>query len=94
MVECKLHMHVSDLIVLRNVRPEKFQFLEKGQNRNFGYKIVISVKNPKFILWISDDETDFTVRIVSRNLASTWNFVEFRDSRSWHVFLGIAIRVS
>ena len=23
---------------------------EKGQNRNFGYKIVISVKNPKFIL--------------------------------------------
>ena len=27
-----------------SVRPEKFQFLEKGQNRNFGYKIVISVK--------------------------------------------------
>ena len=25
------------------VRPEKFQFLEKWQNRNFGYKIVISV---------------------------------------------------
>ena len=51
----------SDVIV----RPEKFQFLEKGQNRNFGYKIVISVKNSKFILWISDDETDFTVGIVS-----------------------------
>ena len=33
-----------------NVRPEKFQFLEKGQNCNFGYKIVISVKNPEFIL--------------------------------------------
>ena len=32
------------------VRLEKFQFLEKGQNRNFGYKIVISVKNPEFIL--------------------------------------------
>ena len=32
------------------VRPEKFQFLEKWQNRNFNYKIVISVKNPKFIL--------------------------------------------
>ena len=28
------------------VRPEKFQFLEKGQNRNFGYKIVILIKNP------------------------------------------------
>ena len=28
------------------VRPEKFQFLEKWQNRNFDYKIVISVKNP------------------------------------------------
>ena len=26
------------------VRPEKFQFLEKGQNRNFGYKIVIRLK--------------------------------------------------
>ena len=50
-----------------DVRPEKFQFLEKG-------KIVISVKNLKFILWISDDKTDFTVGIISRNLASTSNF--------------------
>ena len=33
-----------------SVRPEKFQFLEKWQNRNFDYEIVISVKNPKFIL--------------------------------------------
>ena len=32
------------------MKPDKFQFLEKGQNRNFGYKIVISVKNMKFIL--------------------------------------------
>ena len=32
------------------VRAEKFQFLEKWQTRNFDYKIVISVKNPKFIL--------------------------------------------
>ena len=32
------------------VRPEKFQFLEKGQNRNFDYKIVILIKNPEFIL--------------------------------------------
>ena len=30
------------------VRPEKFQFLEKWKNSNFDYKIVISVKNPKF----------------------------------------------
>ena len=27
-----------------DVRPEKFQFLEKGQNRNFDYKIIFSVK--------------------------------------------------
>ena len=27
-----------------DVRSEKFQFLEKRQNRNFDYKIVISVK--------------------------------------------------
>ena len=32
------------------VRPEKFQFLEKGKNRKFDYKIVISVKNPELIL--------------------------------------------
>ena len=32
------------------VRPEKFQFLEKGQNHNFDYKIIILVKNPKLIL--------------------------------------------
>ena len=25
---------------ITSVRPEKFQFLEKGQNRNFDYKIV------------------------------------------------------
>ena len=43
----------------------------KWKNRNFGYKIVISVKNPKFILWISDDGTDFTIGIDSRNLVST-----------------------
>ena len=43
----------------------------KWQNRNFDYKIVISVKNPEFILQISNDKTDFTVGIVSRNLAST-----------------------
>ena len=54
-----------------SVRPEKLQFLEKGQNRNFGYKSVISVKNPKFILYISDDETDCTIGIVSQNLANT-----------------------
>ena len=27
-----------------DVRPEKFQFMEKWQNRNFNYKIVITVK--------------------------------------------------
>ena len=35
---------------IHGVRPEKFQFLEKGQNRNFDYEIVILVKNLKFIL--------------------------------------------
>ena len=32
------------------VRPENFQVLEKGQNHNFGYEIVILVKNLEFIL--------------------------------------------
>ena len=47
--------------------PRKFQFFEKGQNRNFG-------KNLK-IFYISDEKTDFTVGIVSRNLATTSIFV-------------------
>ena len=29
-----------------SVRPEKFQILKYGQNRNFDYNIVITVKNP------------------------------------------------
>ena len=43
-LSCRCFKGVDD------VRPEKFQFLEKGQNRNFDYKIVILVKNSKFIL--------------------------------------------
>ena len=31
---------------------------------------------------------DFTVGIVSRNLATTSNFIEFQDSRNFHVFRG------
>ena len=37
--------------------PIKFQFLEKGQNGNFG-------QNPKFF-YITDDKTNFTIGIVS-----------------------------
>ena len=50
---------------------------------------------------ISDDKMDFTVGIVSRNLATMSNFVEFRDSRNctffeetsvvrntWHILSG------
>ena len=48
---CKTKMrYFAFIFSLLNVRPEKFQFLEKWQNRKFGYKIVISIKNPKFIL--------------------------------------------
>ena len=36
---------------------------------------------------------DFTVGIVSRNLATTSNFVEFRDIRNLHVFRGNECRV-
>ena len=97
MVECTLHMHVSDVIVQNFVTKfflrrrdcktrEKSNFLKKR-------KIVISVKNLKFILWISDDELDLTIRIISRNLYTTSNFVEFRDSRNLHVFRGILFRV-
>ena len=60
MVECTLNMHVSILIVhnfgteflLRRgeCKTREIPIYGKGQNRNFGYEIVISVKNPKFIL--------------------------------------------
>ena len=49
--------------------------------------MVISVKNPEFF-YILDNETDFTIGIVSRNLATTSNFVEFQDSKNLHVFRG------
>ena len=104
MVKCTLHIHVSDVIVLNFgtkflLRREECKTREipisgKGQNRNFDYKIVISVKNLKFIFYISDDEKDFIVGIVSRNLANTSNFIEFLDIRDLHVFQGIAVRVS
>ena len=35
---------------------------------------------------ISDDETDFIVGIVLRNLATTSNFVEFRESQNFMFF--------
>ena len=61
MVECTLHMHVSDVIVLNfgtkfllrrgKCKTREIPISGKGQNRNVGYKKnVISVKNPKFIL--------------------------------------------
>ena len=39
-------MHGGLYFKLLIVRHEKFQFLEKWQNRDFDYKIVISIKNP------------------------------------------------
>ena len=45
LVSCLLYMALH-ILIKYDVRPEKFQFLEKGQNRNFDYDIVISVKNP------------------------------------------------
>ena len=41
-----LYTHPHLAYHLDIVRLEKFQFLEKGQNRNFGYKIIILVKHP------------------------------------------------
>ena len=40
-------------------------------------KMVISVKIRNFSKSRSDNETDFTVGIVSQNLATTSNFIEF-----------------
>ena len=61
--------------------------MKPRKNPNFRIKgeIVISIKNQEFF-YISDDETDFTVGIVWRNLATTSNFVEFRDSQNFTFF--------
>ena len=40
---------------------------------------------------MSDDEMNFTVGIVSQNLATTSNFVEFRDSRNFYIFRGTRV---
>ena len=60
MVECMLHMHVSDMIVLNfgtkfllrrgECKTREIPISGIGQNHNFYYKIVISVKNPELIL--------------------------------------------
>ena len=47
--------------------------------------MVISAENSEFF-YISDDETDFSVEIVSRNLATTSNFVEFRGGQNFTFF--------
>ena len=65
MIVIVLNFAMKFLLRKGECKTEKFKFLEKWQNRNFDYKIVISVKNPEFILWISDDEMNFTVGIVS-----------------------------
>ena len=62
-----------------SVKPGKNSIIRKKG------KTVISVKNLEFFL-ISDDETDFIVGIVLRNLVTLSNFVEFRNNRNFTFF--------
>ena len=57
----------------------------KNPNFRKKSKMVFSIKIQNKYL-ISDDETGFTVKIVSRNLSTTSNFVEFRDSQNFTFF--------
>ena len=86
-----MYVEFRDEILLRGEEcktRENSHFLIKG-------KMVILIKNPKFF-WILDDETNFTIGIVLRNLATSSNFVEFRGSHNftffkaprWHETLG------
>ena len=43
---------------------------------------------------MSDDETDFSVEIVSQNLATTSNFVRFRGGRDFTFFRGVRCRMT
>ena len=65
---------------------ENSNFLKNG-------KIVISVKIQISFPRSRMTKMDFTVGIVSQNLANTSNFLEFRDSRNLHVFRGTEYRV-
>ena len=71
MIVIVLNFRTKFLLRREECKTREIPIFGKGQNHNFGYEIVILPKNPEFILWISDDETDFIVGIVSRNLAST-----------------------
>ena len=71
MIVIVLNFRTKFLLRRGECKTREIPIFVKGQNRNFDYKIVISVKNPEFILQILDDETDFTFGIISRNLAST-----------------------
>ena len=70
---------IASLIACETLRKSNF-LKKKWQNGNFD-------QNSEFF-YISDDEMDFTVEIVSRNLATTSNFFKFRDSQNSHVFRG------
>ena len=67
-------------IFLKCKTRENSNFLKNG-------KMVISVKIQNFSR-SQMMKKNFTVGIVSRNLAVTENFVKFRDSRNLHVFRG------
>ena len=78
----RMCVEFRDEILLRR---EECETPKKNPNFWIKGKTVISIKNSKFFQ-ISNDETNFTVGIVSRNLVTMSNFVEFQDSRDLHVF--------
>ena len=58
---------------------------------NFGTKFFLrrgKCEIPRKSNFLKNGKIVILVKIVSRNLATTSNFVEFRDSRNLHVFLG------
>ena len=53
--------------------------------------VIVHVENLN-ILYISDDETDFTVGIVSQNLVTQSNFVGFQNSQNFTFFKATGVR--
>ena len=62
------------------VKPRKNSiFLKNGKTI---ISVIVQVENMEFF-YILDDKANFTVGIVSQNIVTQSNFIEFRDSRNF-----------
>ena len=79
---------LSTGIIIYTIRPLS---VKPGKNSIFlknGKTVIATIVQVENLecLYISNDETDFTIGIVSRNLVTQSNFVKFQDIRNFTFF--------